>query len=533
METAVILLYVVLFWVLLPFALYTASRLLDAALGLPLLSGLRVAGGALVAVSLPLLVLAIGRYVNATGRLPVSAYPPGRIIRSGVYSVWRHPIYLFFTALLYGAAMAWGSPAMVLIVMPAFVALELAYIALEERFLVRRFGGDYLAHMEMTRLILPGLHHWRRLLFGLLSRVFFPIRVVHPENIPQRAPFFVAASHRSYLDPFLIEYCLPYRLHYLATFEVFRGRLSRFVFSSLFGCIPQKRYRPDPGAMRRLRSTLDRGGVIGIFPEGERSFTGEMLELKTPVARLFKRHADVPVLPVALSGNYFLWPRWGRRLRRCPLRLEFKPLLRFDPGQDAGQVLAAVSAAIRPDDAGLACRGRGLARNIGLILYRCPACRAFDRLAAQGDGFRCGACGGLFSIDGRYRIRRPDGGARTVDGFYRDIRVGPSDVEAERVASAPAEISRADGYRLARLFRGRLALFQDRLELEPEAGGGAATTIPLPQLRAAVIEKADRLQIYDGRDLFQVVFHRESARKWQDLIAAMAEKRCARAPRLS
>lgn len=534
MKALVIALYIMFFWLLLPLALVASSLFLDNAMPWPLLSALRPAGAMLAAISAPLLVLAVVQYTKAAGGLPVSAYPAGRIIRAGVYSVWRHPIYLFFAALLYGAGMAWGSPAMILIVMPAFIALELFYIRIEEAHLVKRFGRDYLSHQEQACLVLPGLHHWRRLALGLLARFRFPILVVHPENLPQQAPFFMVSSHRSYLDPFIIEYCLPYRLHYVATFEMFRSRLSAFVFSVLFGCIPKKRYTADLGAMQKIRATLRRGGVIGIFPEGERSFTGSMLELKPAVARLFRKYPEVPVFPVAISGSYLLWPRWGRGLRRCPVRVEFKPLLRFTAAQDEGEILAAVAAAIRPDDRGFSCRGGNLARDIRLILYRCPACRAFDSLEALGNDFACAACGSGYAIDHGYTIRTPDGRSLSIDDFYREIRVGRSDIAADRIESAPAEISVAAGAALTRLFIGRLELHQERIEFEPEPGASAtpARTIPLREIRAVTIEKSDRLQIYDGRDLFQAWFRRESARKWQDLIAAMAEKRFGKAPTL-
>jgi 1-acyl-sn-glycerol-3-phosphate acyltransferase len=533
MKALVIWLYVLFFWLLLPAALFVSSHRLDVILGFPPLPDLRPAGAALLAVFLPLLVLAIVQYTRTTGNLPVSAFPSGRIVRAGVYSVWRHPVYLFFTALLSGAGMAWGSPAMILVVLPAFIVLELVYIRVEEGFLLRRFGRDYAAYREQARLVLPGLHHWRKIVLGILSRFCFPIQVIHPENLPQQAPFFVVSSHRSYLDPFIIEYCLPYRLHFVATFEMFRRRISAFVFSSLFGCIPKKRYTADLGAMQKIRSTLRRGGVIGIFPEGERSFTGAMLELKAPVARLFRRYPDVPVFPIALSGNYFLWPRWGRGLRRCPVRMEFKPLLRFAASQSEGEVLSAVAAAIRPDDRGLTCRRGNLARDIGLILYRCPACRAFDRLEARGDDFHCAACGSRFTLDGRYAIKDAGGRSLSIDDFYQEIRVDRRDVKADAIASSAADISIARGPILAGLFPGRLVLHQDRIVLEPEGRTDVpARSIPLRQVRAATIEKSDRLQVYDGQDLFQAVFHRESARKWQDFIAAMAEKRLGAPPTL-
>ena len=56
--------------------------------------------------------------------------------------------------------------------------------------------------------------------------------------------------------------------------------------------------------LRRLRN----GGIVVLFPEGTRSETGELGELKSGIAVLAAR-ARVPVVPAAVAGTFEAWPR--------------------------------------------------------------------------------------------------------------------------------------------------------------------------------------------------------------------------------
>jgi 1-acyl-sn-glycerol-3-phosphate acyltransferase len=59
----------------------------------------------------------------------------------------------------------------------------------------------------------------------------------------------------------------------------------------------------DTRALKAARDHLKGGGVLGVAPEGTRSDTGALLQAKTGIAFLADQ-ADVPILPVAVSGTW-------------------------------------------------------------------------------------------------------------------------------------------------------------------------------------------------------------------------------------
>src|SRR4030042_159603 len=70
----------------------------------------------------------------------------------------------------------------------------------------------------------------------------------------------------------------------------------------LFGCIPVRRFHADLRALRRSQEALQRGLVLGMFPEGTRS--GESgLGRGEPGTALLAMGTDTPVRPVAIRGR--------------------------------------------------------------------------------------------------------------------------------------------------------------------------------------------------------------------------------------
>jgi len=80
------------------------------------------------------------------------------------------------------------------------------------------------------------------------------------------------------------------------------------------GTIPIKRGAHDTEAFKHAVKALNNGAYVGIFPEGTRGNGIELLQPHTGVIRLALL-ADVPIIPVGLSGAKKSWPK-GRYLPR-------------------------------------------------------------------------------------------------------------------------------------------------------------------------------------------------------------------------
>jgi 1-acyl-sn-glycerol-3-phosphate acyltransferase len=87
------------------------------------------------------------------------------------------------------------------------------------------------------------------------------------------------------------------------------------------------------GAMQASAAGLREGQVLLLFPEGERTIDGELKKFRKGAA-ILASHLTAPIVPVAISGAFPLWPRglpmqWSRLLpwRVQPVTIRFgKPL---------------------------------------------------------------------------------------------------------------------------------------------------------------------------------------------------------------
>jgi hypothetical protein len=148
-----------LFCAVLPALLVLWARATAGAITLPLYGSPALALLPAVAGAL-LLVAGMGALWRYGGGLPMNAFPPPRLVTSGVYSLVPHPIYTGFCLLAVAAAMAARSSSGLWLVCPVLAlgcaALVLGY---ERPDLERRFGEARL----------PGPPEWvRYYLFALL-----------------------------------------------------------------------------------------------------------------------------------------------------------------------------------------------------------------------------------------------------------------------------------------------------------------------------------------------------------------------------
>ncbi|MEF8845213.1 MAG: 1-acyl-sn-glycerol-3-phosphate acyltransferase [Bacteroidales bacterium] len=542
--------YFIVFWIALPVAMFLLAKVLDrnyfSEINIP--AFIVITGWVVLAIGVTFMCVAVYQFRKFSGEYPVSALPVNRLIEKGMYAVWRHPIYLFAFIALLGLSMASGSFGFISIVMPVFIIALTIYIYVEETYLVRKFGNKYIAYRKRVPIVVPRFWFVLRIPVVLLFRHLFHFEIRGREYIPLETPYFVVAAHRNYLDPFFIGCAFPHQIKFICTYDMFRKKLIRYIVTKL-GAIPKKRYKTDLYSNKMLTKALTDGYPVGIFPEGGRSWTGNLRTLKTECIRLFLHFSHFPVVPVKITGNYHAWPRWSNSIFRADIRIEIKPAIRFEPDtpMNITEQTLVDSIHVRPEtEDRIIRRKKERTGKLSVVLYRCPSCRRFETLKEVSPSFmKCVVCQYTLKITADLRLQTGNGSpAETylIRDVYSDIQITLSDLELLKKEytgiSRPATMMDSEivyyrsygkfyeeqGVQFILRSVDEVFLTQKRVLLHNREGD---TSIPLEEIDGATIEGNDKFQIYQRRlnCVNQIIFDTNCALLWQDLLVLLLQER--------
>jgi protein-S-isoprenylcysteine O-methyltransferase Ste14 len=106
----------------------------------------RVAGGALIAVGVAVLVDVFARFVRDGRGTPSPAAPAKELMRAGSFGVVRHPMYAATATVIVGEALAFAQPVLLVGAGAYVAAMATLSAVVEEPRLARRFGAAYDAY---------------------------------------------------------------------------------------------------------------------------------------------------------------------------------------------------------------------------------------------------------------------------------------------------------------------------------------------------------------------------------------------------
>jgi 1-acyl-sn-glycerol-3-phosphate acyltransferase len=138
------------------------------------------------------------------------------------------------------------------------------------------------------------------------AKIFLKLKVVVKGNIPEGAAL-IAANHTSYLDPVIVSVSFPEEIHFLAKKSLFSNPLFGSFIRNL-NAHPISGDGKDMAVFRAVTEILNNGQKVLLFPEGKRSFDGELEPLKQGVALMSVRN-HVPIIPCWIEGSLKAWPR--------------------------------------------------------------------------------------------------------------------------------------------------------------------------------------------------------------------------------
>jgi long-chain acyl-CoA synthetase len=172
-------------------------------------------------------------------------------------------------------------------------------------------ADEYLAELDHPKPV-TAFVMWSALrVVAGLARLLLGFHVKGREHLPAAGPYLLCPNHESYLDGFLLGCALPFRtlrgIFFVGASEYFTTPLMRRL-ARAWNIVPVD---PDANLVRAMQVGaygLRRGGILVLFPEGERSIDGDVKTFRKGATILATR-LKVPVVPAAFEGAFEVWPR--------------------------------------------------------------------------------------------------------------------------------------------------------------------------------------------------------------------------------
>jgi len=164
----------------------------------------------------------------------------------------------------------------------------------------------------------------------ILKKILLKVQVIGLERLPANGPVILAINHINSVDALLLRALLPRDIVAWAKAELWENPILRVLAESL-DSIPLRRGELDVGAARLAIQKLSEGKMLGIAPEGTRSWHGRLQRGRPGIVFLAHHAPRVYILPVALYGQEALGQNL-RRLRRTPVTVHFGQGFYLEPG---------------------------------------------------------------------------------------------------------------------------------------------------------------------------------------------------------
>ena len=391
-----------------------------------------------------------------------------------------------------------------------------------------------------------------RVMMGLLRgfiKSYFQLKPVNDSAIPPTGAGIILSNHTTLFDPIWVYALLHRPVYFAATEDLFRSRALGMLIR-WFGAFPKRKAASDISALRTIFALVEKGGLVGVFPEGVRTWDGSRQPLFTGIAKLIRK-LKVPVYVCRHGGGVPGLPAVGAAYAPHPRAGRVFPALHagHHPGSDT-TILANIAAAISThefDSPSTATRGRqsGLAVNITRVLYRCPSCGTLEGLKLvrpfSTNRVECSSCFTTWVIDAGCRLSLADetgqaeGAWIPLPHHYKhicdmaftpirsEVRLGLAPGEKIFLISRPRFLFKQETFPNLRLFAfGRAFLTSRRLLFRTRIG--IPLSAPLAAIGALSVDPGDKLHFtYDGK-LYRIPFRNESALKWFDSIHRLQDE---------
>mgnify|MGYP000901025849 CR=1 FL=1 len=136
------------------------------------------------------------------------------------------------------------------------------------------------------------------------------LKVVHSGDVISRKsdPFIVISNHFNTWDAFVLSKNIKKPIRFVATEIAYLDLPKKLGMKFIAKTIRKRVGKSDILAIRKIYDYLNKGYSIGIFPEGDNTFSGKTIGIFENTGKLFKK-TGVDIILCKQQGGYLSQPR--------------------------------------------------------------------------------------------------------------------------------------------------------------------------------------------------------------------------------
>lgn len=230
-----------------------------------------------------------------------------------------------------------------------------------------------------------------------------------------KPPYMMLSNHMHFIDFELAAMgTWPHPVSNVVNIDgyVIKGFLLEWI-----GAICTRKFTNDLPLIKSIHKVLQRGDVLGMYPEARYSPCGTLAFLPDSLGKLVKLN-KVPVVAVVHRGNHLYAPFWNfRNKRKIPFHTTLKQIL--TPEQIKVMSVDEINETLRRElsyddyryqkDNNILITEKYRAEGLHKVLYQCPHCKTESKMGSAGSELFCTACGKRWNW-------REDGYLEALDG---------------------------------------------------------------------------------------------------------------------
>ena len=230
-----------------------------------------------------------------------------------------------------------------------------------------------------------------------IFKTFYKIKYntkIYNCKLKKKQPHLILSNHLTTLDPFLVSASFSGPIYSMASEDLFSSGFGKLI-SFLTAPIPKAKSKSDLTAIKDAMRVAKEGGNILIFPEGNRSYDGDLCKIDDSIVKLIKL-LKLPLVLYNIVGGYGIDPRWSKKSRKGKSYGKVKRIIEYEALKSMSNeeihklIIDELSVKQFPTTYKYKCKksAEGLER----ILYKCPICGSIETIYTKKRFVYCSNC---------------------------------------------------------------------------------------------------------------------------------------------